>query len=140
MFTPKTISADERRLSQCFRTLADGDRRTLLAFADFLAAGRHPPASPEPPGELVPLVRPDQETVIAAIRRLSQTYPMLDRGPMLSDTSALMSAHVLQGREAAVVIDDLEALFLRHYHDYQARLTTVSGGAQASPPDDDRLT
>jgi hypothetical protein len=42
--------------------------------------------------------RPSQESVVAAIKRLSKTYEMLDRGPMLNETSALMSAHVLQGR------------------------------------------
>jgi hypothetical protein len=110
---------DEQRLTRLFRALDEADRRTLLAFAEFLAAGGRPvaaPPAPPPPGP-VALPRPAQESVIAAIRRLSATYPMLDRGPMLNATAALMSAHVLQGREAALVIDDLEALFLRRYED-----------------------
>jgi hypothetical protein len=40
---------------------------------------------------------------------------MLDPGAMLNETSALMAAHVLQGRDAGAVIDDLERLFLAHY-------------------------
>jgi hypothetical protein len=32
-----------------------------------------------------------------------------------------MSAHVLQGRAAEEVINELEALFARHYQDYRAK-------------------
>jgi len=129
--------SDEPRLTRLFRSLGEDDRRTLLAFAEFLAAGRQPAAAPAPPVAPTPLPRPEQETVIAAIRRLSRTYTMLDRGPMLNETSALMSAHVLQGRDAAVVIDDLEALFLRHFTDYRTRLAAASGEARDGRTDDD---
>jgi hypothetical protein len=44
---------------------------------------------------------------------------MLDRSAMLNDTSTLMGAHVLQGRSASVVVDELEALFARHYAKYR---------------------
>jgi hypothetical protein len=67
--------------------------------------------------------------VIAAIRRLTQTYAMLDRGPLLHETAALMSAHVLRGRAAAAVIDDLEALFRRRFEDDQLRRDDAAGGA-----------
>ena len=59
--------------------------------------------------------------MIAAIRRLSATYSMLDRGAMLNETSALMSAHVLQGQGATQTIDALEALFVRHYETFRTR-------------------
>ena len=134
MLTPEPASVDERRLKRLFRSLGEADRRTLLAFAEFLAAGGAPAA---PPGEPVPLPRPGQETVIAAIRRLSRTYPMLDRGPLLNATAARMSAHVLQGRDAAAVIDELEALFLRHYDDYRAQPPAVTGDPHDGPGDGD---
>jgi hypothetical protein len=105
-----------------FRALAAAERDTLLAFAEFLAQRGAP--TPEPhrgPREPIPVPRPSTESVVAAIKRLSKTYAMLDRGPMLNETSALMSAHVLQGRSASEVIDDLEALFARHYRDYRAK-------------------
>jgi hypothetical protein len=38
---------------------------------------------------------------------------------MLNETSSLMAAHVLNGRPARDVIDDLEALFARHYDAYR---------------------
>lgn len=112
----------ERRLARLFRSLAPAERETLLAFAEFLA--QRGATTPEPhggPREPIPVPRPPTESVVAAIKRLSKAYEMLDRGPMLNETSALMSAHVLQGRPANEVIDDLEALFARHYRDYRAK-------------------
>ncbi len=105
-----------------FRKLAPSERETLLAFADFLAqrATEGAPASPvmrEP--QLLP--RPERETVVGAIKRLSRVYDMLNRDALLNETSVLMSAHVLQGRAAAEVIDELENLFARHYHDSRVK-------------------
>jgi hypothetical protein len=118
MLTPgPKVSPQERRLLRLFRALDERDRETLLRFADFLAqSGQDASSVPASPlAEPEPLPRPAEETVIAAIRRLSQTYRMLDRGPILSQTSTLMSAHLLQGRAAHEVIDELETLFAEHY-------------------------
>ncbi len=59
--------------------------------------------------------------MVGAIRRLAESYPMLDRGALLHETSALVSAHVLQGRPAGSVIDELEALFHDHYRRYRVQ-------------------
>ncbi len=59
--------------------------------------------------------RPDDESVIAAIKRLSASYPMLDKATLLNQTSSLMTQHVMQGRSASEVIDDLEQLFTDQY-------------------------
>lgn len=116
-----TLPPAKRRLLELFDALDDQDRATLSALAEFLAARR---GSGIEPLEAVPepdhLPRPAQESVIAAIRRLSQTYYMLDKAPMLHETSALMSAHILQGRPAQEVIDQLEALFSVHYERHRA--------------------
>lgn len=114
-------SADERRLLKLFKGLAPSDRETLLAFAAFLAQRPGSGAGEPAPREPLPLPRPATETVVGAIKRLSRTYEMLDRGPLLNETSGLMSAHVLQGRPAAEVIDELEALFARHYQAYRTK-------------------
>lgn len=111
----------KRRLLELYDALEERDRATLTALAEYLA-GRHAggveplAAVPEPD----PIPRPSEESVIAAIRRLSRTYHMLDKSTMLHDTSALMSAHILQGRPATEVIDELEALFLGHYERHRA--------------------
>jgi hypothetical protein len=111
----------KRRLIKCLAQLSAADRDTLLAFADFLVQRTH--SEPSPKSQFcapVLLPRPSQETVIGALKRLSQTYPMLERNTLLNDTSSLMSAHVIQGRSAESVIDELETLFAQHYQTYCA--------------------
>jgi hypothetical protein len=40
---------------------------------------------------------------------------MLDKAKMLNETSALMAQHIMQGRDAEEVIDELEQVFATHY-------------------------
>ncbi len=114
-------TGEEGRLVKLFRRLGPAERETLLAFAMFLAERASLLPGDEAPREPSHRPRPENESVVAAIKRLSLTYEMLDRGPMLNETSMLMSAHVLQGRGAAEVIAELESLFERHYQDYLAK-------------------
>lgn len=111
----------ERQLVKLFRSLESADRSALLAFAEFLAARGAADAAelPEGPLEPEPIPRPTKESVVGAIKRLSKSYYMLDRSAMLNDTSSLMGAHVLQGRPAEAVIDELEELFSRCYENYR---------------------
>ena len=53
--------------------------------------------------------------MVVAIKRLRATYPMLDPAKLLNETHDLMTQHVMQGRKAAEVIDELEVLFRRYY-------------------------
>jgi hypothetical protein len=120
MFPQQGLSAAERRLVRLYRSLNTTDRDTLLSFCSFLAqrsdeALTAPSTAESHPTEPIPIERPAGESVIAAIKRLRNVYPMLERGDLLHEASSLMSAHVLQGRPAVDVIDDLEALFARHY-------------------------
>ncbi|MEO1765953.1 hypothetical protein [Thiobacter aerophilum] len=106
------MDVQERKLLRLVRTLSAQDRATLVAFAEFLA-GRVPrPSVPEAP---LAIPRPAEEKVVHAIRRLRETYPMLDHGKMLNQVSQLMTQHVMQGRPAHEVIDELELLFRAHY-------------------------
>lgn len=105
--------SDEKQLLKAFARLNEEGRRSLLDYAEFLAE-----RSPEPEVQSmarVEIARPEEESVIAAIKRLSATYPMLDPSLMLHETSGLMSQHLIQGREAVEVIDELELLFTRYY-------------------------
>lgn len=113
----------EEHLRTLFRELPAADQASLLAFAEFLhsRAGAAPlarPAAapvPEPVPDPEPIPRPEQESVVKAVKRLAQTYPMLDKSKMLTDTSALVMQHAVQGRDAVEVIDELELVFERHY-------------------------
>lgn len=127
MLPPKvSLPAEQQHLLKLFRELSATDRDQLLAFAEFLvyratdderAGIADAPVEPALPQDIP---RPPSESVIAAIRRLSKTFPMLDKDPLLHETSALMSAHVLQGRSAVDVIDELEILFRQHYERVQS--------------------
>ena len=105
----------EKRLRTLLHGLTPEQAENVLAFAEFLQQRGSQSAHPAPIPAPVILPRPEKESVVTAIKRLSASYPMLDRSKMLNETSMLMSQHVMQGREAAAVIDDLEALFARHY-------------------------
>lgn len=120
---------DERHLTRLYRGLDDESRVTLLRFAEFLSAtgnDRGAGALTQGPALAEPdlIARPLVESVVGAIKRLSQSYPMLDRRRMLDETSILMAAHVLNGRPARDVIDELEALFARHYGVYRDSFTS----------------
>ena len=67
------------------------------------------------------IVRPEPESVVAAIKRLKKTYFMLDTDLLLDETSSLMGQHILRGREAKVVIDELQSLFGAKYEEYRGR-------------------
>jgi hypothetical protein len=112
------MTADERRLLRLFRALSENRQVGLLDYAEFLSARVMPEAEPvmQTP---VDIERPAQESVVKAIKRLRETYPMLDRAKLIHETSSLMSQHLLQGRSAVEVINELEALFLRHYQTMQ---------------------
>ena len=120
MLPPKPTrgSPEQQRLLKLWRKLGDDDKQHLLSYATFLAehgGGSARAASKPVLAEPDDIPRPESETVIAAIRRLSQTYPMLEKDDLLHDTSNLMTAHVMQGRPAVEVIDELEVVFRRHY-------------------------
>lgn len=105
-----------KHLQHLFERLPSVQQAQLVEYAEFLAEryqGDREIAEP------VALPRPQNESVIAAMKRLRQTYPMLDPENLLNETSALMSEHMLQGKPASDVIDDLERLFNRHYEKLQ---------------------
>jgi hypothetical protein len=103
------MSSSADKLVQIFDALPDTERKTLLDFAEFLRA-RSPsrePVATEP----LDIPRPDNESVVAAIKRLNRTYPMVERSSVFNETSDLMMQHMMQGRAAMDIIDELEELF-----------------------------
>ncbi len=117
MLPPKLPgSPEQQRLLKLFRQLSDIDRESVISFAAFLAEQTRSPGG-EPAGEQKPadIPRPESESVVAAMRRLTKTFYMLNKDELLHEASALMTAHVMQGRPAVAVIDELEVLFRQHY-------------------------
>lgn len=115
----KSLNAEQRRLLHLFAALDDQDKASLLAFAEFLGSrGTTAERAPREPERPAPAPRPAGESVVAAMRRLSAGYPMLDKAVILHEAASLMAAHTLQGRPAVEVIDELEGLFEREYRRY----------------------
>lgn len=108
------LSREERELFDLFRGLGAQERQTVIAFARFLAT-RSGAGAAQTASEPLPIERPREETVVMAVRRLARTYPMLDRRKLLAETSQYIAEHAIGGRAASEVIDELEALFERHY-------------------------
>lgn len=108
------MTGEEKNLLELYRALPQEERQTLRAFAEFLASRVSSPASSEVPSP-VPIPRAEGETVIKAIKRLRATYPMLDPRKLLHETSHYVTQHVMQGRPAEEVIEELEIVFARHY-------------------------
>lgn len=111
------MTDQEKQLLQLLARLAQPERETVLAFAEFLCSRtqRDDASIPEP--QLLP--RPEQETVIGAVKRLSTSYPMLDKAKMLNETSGIVAQYVLQGRATQDVIDNLEHIFQSQYEQLQ---------------------
>jgi cytochrome c len=115
------VNGEVQRLIELARSLAPEQRHALLEFAEFLVARSGTVAAAEPVAEPQHEPRPDNETVVRAIQRLTRTYPMLDRRKLLVETSRCVESHVLQGRAATEVIEELEIVFARHYEAYRDR-------------------
>ena len=114
--SPATLNKKQRQLLQFFSRLDNQRQQQLLDFAEFLTEKKMPAAvKPEPLRQPLDIPRPQQESVVAAIKRLSKTYSMLNKDEILHETSDLMMAHVIRGQSAESVIDELEVLFSSHY-------------------------
>jgi hypothetical protein len=114
------MASAEQQLTELFRQLGAADQATLLDFAAFLASRTPVPrviVKPEP--ALIPepelIERPAGESVVGALKRLSKSYPMLDKTEMLSATSELVATSIMQGNDPVAVIDELEVIFREHY-------------------------
>jgi len=122
------MSPAEKKLLLVFKKLAMAERENLQAYSEFLLA-RQREKSPQPIPEPQYIPRGENESVVAALKRLSASYSMLDKPQLLNDSSVLMTQHVMQGRAVNEVIDELEALFSRFYQellDEQAALSESS--------------
>ena len=104
----------EQALLKVFRQMTPTARCTLVDFADYLSR-RHPVVVPPVSEQPRQVPRPVEESVIAAIRRLAKTYPMLDSDNVFSAATTLMTRHVMGQQAAVEVIDELEAMFKARY-------------------------
>ena len=109
---------ESKQLVNLYERLSESARNSLIDYAEFLLAKEEgqPGASAVLEPELIP--PQEGESVIQAVKRLSASYHMLDKGKLLNDTSMLVTEHTLQGRDRDEVIADLEIVFKQHYQRY----------------------
>ena len=114
------MASAEQQLTALFKRLGAAEQATLLDFAAFLASRiRTAAVAVKTAPEVMPapeiIERPAGESVVGALKRLSKSYPMLDKTVMLGATSELVATSIMQGSDPAGVIDELEVIFSEHY-------------------------
>lgn len=112
------MTAATKRLQGLFSSLSDVDQETVMAFVEYLSHRQRLAVSLSLPLAPQVIVRPASESVPAALKRLRLIYPMLDASALLAEASDLLSQYLMLGRSASDVIDEMEALFQRHYQAY----------------------
>ena len=100
-------------LIDLYQALDDSRKKSLSDFADFLYAQAEPVSKEVQAPDDIP--RPEQETVVGAIKRLKETYHMIGSMSVFSEASALMTDHMVKGRDVVEVIDEMEVLFENAY-------------------------
>ena len=120
----------EKKLLSIFSRLNPADMDSVQAFAEFLLS--RSPGAPAPV-EPLDMPRPPEETVPSAIRRLSRTYPMLDKTRYLGRVSEFMNRSIIGGEKAESVIDDLEKFFREAYLEFRR-----DSSGEEEPPADSR--
>jgi hypothetical protein len=100
-------------LTDLYDAMDDERKKSLCDFADFLYAQADPISKIIPPPE--ESARPDKETVVGAVKRLKAQYHMIESMAVFSAASALMTDHMVKGRDVIEVIDEMEVLFWDAY-------------------------
>ncbi|VAW50297.1 hypothetical protein MNBD_GAMMA06-653 [hydrothermal vent metagenome] len=96
-------------LVELYEAMDDERKRSLCDFSDFLYAKADPISKEIPVPE--DIVRPETETVVGAVKRLKTKYHMVESMSVFSAASALMTDHMVKGRDVIEVIDEMEVLF-----------------------------
>ena len=110
-----------REIKLLLAQLDDSHQQAIVDYANFLVQRYKVENSGGRDLKPENIERPGQESVIAAIKRLKKTYYMLDTDIILNQTSALMGQHILKGREASDVVDELQSIFQAQYEQYLIR-------------------
>ncbi|MFV1983716.1 MAG: Crp/Fnr family transcriptional regulator [Thiohalomonadales bacterium] len=114
------MSNYKKKLLKHFSNLSEQDQCSLVSYAEFLVNRENPSESANQEiTEPLQIPRPDNESVIKAIKRLSATYPMLDKSVLLNEISTHMTQHIIHGVSATEVINNLESEFLKQYKKWQ---------------------
>jgi len=129
------LTDQQQALLNYYQDLSVQDQYSLLRYAEFLSTGvvsnesvagdfvkdsstssqDERPSSRQVVAKPEKIERPEDETVVAALKRMSATYPMLEKNKLLNKASELVAQHIMFGKPAVVVIKDIEAMFAEAY-------------------------
>ena len=114
------MSVQQEQLLEYFQQLPVVQQQALLDYAEFLCQryAEEPEPAPQHPLPPLDIPRPEQESVIKAVRRLSKTYPMLDSKVLFEKTSSFMTRHLMHGEDGDTLIDEMEVFFQQTYDSY----------------------
>jgi len=113
MSTDSSKLKSSQELIDLYESMDEERKLSLSDFADFLYAKAGPVLKEIPPPEDVP--RPEQETVVGAVKRLKIKYHMVESMSVFSAASSLMTDHMVKCRDVVEVIDEMEVLFEEAY-------------------------
>ncbi len=123
-------------LIDLYESMDDERKRSLCDFADFLYAKADPVSKEIPAPDDVS--RPQEETVVGAVKRLKIKYHMIESMSVFSAASDLMTDHMVKGRDVVEVIDEMEILFEGAYDKLLQTNEAQTGELQASESQDDK--
>ena len=103
------MKRDTKALADLFNQLDKDQQQSLFDYAEFLQSrgGTVQQDIARP----VEIPKPEKESVVGAIKRMKQSYPMIDSMEVFAVASNLMTDHMVGGRDAEEVINEIEALF-----------------------------
>lgn len=107
----------EDSLLDLYRILPADQQQALLDYAEFLAE-RYGKAAEPVSLQPVDIPRPENESVMKAIKRLSKTYPMLDTKELFEKTSSYMTRSLMQGEDDLLIIEEMELYFEERYRSF----------------------
>ena len=111
----------KKQLLKHFSQLSEQDQSSLVSYGEFLSSRENSLESNNSEiKEPLQIPRPETESVVKAIKRLSATYPMLDKSTLLNEISTYMTQHIIHGVVAVEVIDNLEIEFQNQYKKWQS--------------------
>ncbi|MFV2004882.1 MAG: Crp/Fnr family transcriptional regulator [Gammaproteobacteria bacterium] len=125
MNTNSSKAKNSQELIDLYEAMDEERKLSLSDFADFLYAKSGPVVKEIPVPEDIP--RPEKETVVGAVKRLKAQYRMIESMSVFSAASALMTDHMVKGRDVVEVIDEMEVLF---EDAYAKLLKSVEGNSE----------
>lgn len=112
------MNSDEKEILNLFKSLSEEDKTSIKSYLEFLSQKTIKKA--ETPATPLNIPRPENETVVGAIKRLKKTYPMLESTKLLNHASEILTSHLLKGKKKEDAIVELEEYFQKSFDELKS--------------------